>query len=70
MICHCSNLVKSGWDESKLTPVEDEEIPYTPPPERKGFGGIWEDVTEIPGKALDYAMDLPGQAAASGESIN
>lgn len=58
--------VQSGWDESKLKPLEEEEeIPYTPPPPRTGWRGILSDIEELPGKALDYAMELPGQASAS-----
>lgn len=62
--------VQSGWDESQLKPLdEEEEIPYTPPPPRTGLSGVWEDVKELPGKALDYALELPGQAASSGKQI-
>lgn len=62
--------VESGWDESQLKAIdEEEEIPYTPPPPKTGFSGVWEDVKDIPGKALDYAFDLPGQAASSGDQL-
>jgi hypothetical protein len=64
--------VKSGWDESKLKPLEaeeEEEIPYTPAPERKGLSGIWEDIKDIPGKVLDYGMNLPGKAIESWKQI-
>lgn len=62
--------VQSGWDESQLKALdEEEEIPYTPPPPKTGFGGVWEDVKDIPGKALDYALDLPGQAVASSSQL-
>ena len=44
---------------------EEEEIPYTPPPERTGWGSVAEDISDIPGKALDYAMDLPNQIGKS-----
>lgn len=44
---------------------EEEDIPYTPPPERKGWGGVWEDVKDIPEKILDYGIELPGKAAES-----
>ena len=41
--------VQSGWDESQLKSLdEEEEIPYTPPPPRSGWSGIWEDLKDIP----------------------
>jgi hypothetical protein len=62
--------INSGWDETKLKPLEEEEeIPYTPPPPRTGWSGILSDIGELPGKALDYAMELPGQAASSAGQI-
>jgi hypothetical protein len=48
---------------------DEEEIPYTPPPERKGLSGIWEDVKDIPGKVLDYGLNLPGKAVESWKQI-
>ena len=44
---------------------EEEDVPYTPPPQRQGLGGIWEDVKDIPGKVLDYGMNVPGKAVES-----
>ncbi len=62
--------VQSGWDESQLKSLdEEEEIPYTPPPPRSGWSGIWEDVKDIPGKAIDYVADLPSQIGASGSQL-
>ncbi len=48
---------------------EEEEIPYTPPPPRTGWGGVWEDIKDLPGKAVDYVADLPHQIGASGNQI-
>lgn len=63
--------IQSAWDESKLKPLEEdeEEIPYEAPPPRQGLSGIWEDVKDIPGKVLDYGLDLPGKATESWEQI-
>ena len=62
--------VQSGWDESQLKSLdEEEEIPYTPPPPRSGWSGIWEDLKDIPGKAVDYVADLPHQIGASGSQL-
>jgi hypothetical protein len=62
--------VPSGWDESQLKALdEEEEIPYTPPPEKKGWGSIVEDVSNIPGNALEYGLDIPHQASESGGQI-
>ncbi len=53
----------------KLNSEDEEDIPYTPPPSRTGLSGIWQDVKDIPGKVLDYAMGLPGQIGASGKQV-
>lgn len=46
-------------------PQIEDEIPYTPPPARKGWSGVWEDVKDIPGKVLDYGLEVPGKAFES-----
>jgi hypothetical protein len=48
---------------------EEEDIPYTPPPKRTGWESIGEDIGELPGKALDYAMDLQNQIGQSGGQV-
>lgn len=45
----------------QLNSDEDEDIPYTPPPERKGIGAVAEDAANLPGKALDFGMGIPEQ---------
>lgn len=53
----------------QLNSEPEEEIPYTPPPPRTGFSGIWEDIKDIPGKAFEYGIDIPYQATASGSQL-
>jgi hypothetical protein len=48
---------------------EEEEIPYTPPPESTGWGAIGEDVKGIPGKILDYGVSLGQKIPESWEQV-
>lgn len=48
---------------------KEEDVPYTPPPPRTGWGAVGEDIGELPGKTLDYAMDLPNQIGQSAGQV-
>lgn len=47
----------------------DEEIPYTPPPPVTGWGAIGQDAMNLPGKAIDWGMDLPNQMGQSAKQL-
>lgn len=51
------------------TEQPDYRSQYAAPEEEKGVGGIVSDVAGIPGKVLDYAVDLPGKASEGWEQI-